>query len=519
MKTLLVFVPSRFDSEEPGRMFGKIVNDKENSVSKFYIIGIQDFPLKINNDILGYFSGTDKDNWQLSKSHSNWINLYLNPLERDTKISYDYCLENIFIDNQKVSLETCHAMVIIYDQLSLLKSEIFVNLTSKDHFSELKEILGKKAIQDEIQKKTWFNIVNEGFLINIALLFLYPIVFLCSVTNMLLPILKYSTLGLHVNGWLENLRWMLNSIIERRRITIKTGNHILATIVDVLLGILMLRLLSANIGNVVPSSILLDNADKVVKSLKGLVNWLMGSPAGLKLNHSFNAVLGKFFLYHIHLWWTFLVVLKPLLDFAFKVLLLFGGLGITFQISIAADLLALVSFHSYCIYVYAARLFNIQVRGLTALFRLFLGKKKNPLRERVDSCEYQPDQLFVGTLIFTILLFLMPTTWVYYSVFTTLRLIMIGLGGTLTRLRFHVQVIPIYTFFNWIFKTKSASSSMNVRLYSRAEGPITLISKTVVSPWSKTWKQCVPDTIKFYPPIEWNAIVKNIIWGQLLYPL
>ncbi|XP_033215633.1 N-acetylglucosaminyl-phosphatidylinositol biosynthetic protein gpi1 isoform X2 [Belonocnema kinseyi] len=420
MKTLLVFVPSRFDSEEPGRMFGKIVNDKENSVSKFYIIGIQDFPLKINNDILGYFSGTDKDNWQLSKSHSNWINLYLNPLERDTKISYDYCLENIFIDNQKVSLETCHAMVIIYDQLSLLKSEIFVNLTSKDHFSELKEILGKKAIQDEIQKKTWFNIVNEGFLINIALLFLYPIVFLCSVTNMLLPILKYSTLGLHVNGWLENLRWMLNSIIERRRITIKTGNHILATIVDVLLGILMLRLLSANIGNVVPSSILLDNAD---------------------------------------------------------------------------------------------------VRGLTALFRLFLGKKKNPLRERVDSCEYQPDQLFVGTLIFTILLFLMPTTWVYYSVFTTLRLIMIGLGGTLTRLRFHVQVIPIYTFFNWIFKTKSASSSMNVRLYSRAEGPITLISKTVVSPWSKTWKQCVPDTIKFYPPIEWNAIVKNIIWGQLLYPL
>lgn len=261
MKTLLVFVPSRFCREEPGRMFGKIVTDKENSVSKFYIIGIQDFPLKLNNDILGYFSGTDNHNLPLSKSHSNWINLYLNPLERDTKISYDYCLENILVDSEKVSLETCHVMVIIYDQLSLLKSEIFVSLTSKDHFSELKEILGKKAIQDEIKRKTWFNVMKEGFMINIALLFFYPIVFLCCVTNVLLPVFKYSTLGLHVNGWLENLKWMLNSIIERRRITIKTGNHILATIVDVVLGILMLKLLSANIGNVAPSSILLDNAD------------------------------------------------------------------------------------------------------------------------------------------------------------------------------------------------------------------------------------------------------------------
>lgn len=70
-------------------------------------------------------------------------------------------------------------------------------------------------------------------------------------------------------------------------------------------------------------------------------------------------------------------------------------------------------------FILISRLFNLQMRGLTALFRLFLGKKKNPLRERVDSCQYQADQLFVGTLLFTILLFLMPTTWVYYTVFTT----------------------------------------------------------------------------------------------------
>lgn len=94
---------------------------------------------------------------------------------------------------------------------------------------------------------------------------------------------------------------------------------------------------------------------KVVTFLKDLINWLMGAPAGLKLNHALNNMLGKFFLYHIHLWWTFLIFMKPVMDFAFEVLVLFGKLGITFQIAIAADLLALVSFHTYCIYVYAAR--------------------------------------------------------------------------------------------------------------------------------------------------------------------
>lgn len=100
-----------------------------------------------------------------------------------------------------------------------------------------------------------------------------------------------------------------------------------------------------------------------METLKDLINWLMGVPAGLKLNHALNNTMGKFFLYHIQLWWTFLIFSKPLLDLAFEVLLLFGRLGVTFQISIVADLLALVSFHTYCIYVYAARYECRSVRG------------------------------------------------------------------------------------------------------------------------------------------------------------
>src|SRR5690349_7707190 len=67
------------------------------------------------------------------------------------------------------------------------------------------------------------------------------------------------------------------------------------------------------------------------------------------------------------------------------------------------------------------RLYQLQVTALIALWRLFRGKKFNPLRRRVDSMNYDAQQLFLGTLLFTALLFLLPTTTVYYAVFLSVR--------------------------------------------------------------------------------------------------
>ena len=55
----------------------------------------------------------------------------------------------------------------------------------------------------------------------------------------------------------------------------------------------------------------LEGADLVVHGLRRLITWLMGAPAGLKLNSVLSHSLGKFFLYHIHLWRTFLHVITP----------------------------------------------------------------------------------------------------------------------------------------------------------------------------------------------------------------
>jgi hypothetical protein len=40
----------------------------------------------------------------------------------------------------------------------------------------------------------------------------------------------------------------------------------------------------------------------LITSLEQLIDWLMGNPAGLKLNKPLNHTLGHFFRYHIYLW-------------------------------------------------------------------------------------------------------------------------------------------------------------------------------------------------------------------------
>ncbi|XP_076235041.1 uncharacterized protein LOC143179612 [Calliopsis andreniformis] len=523
MKNLLIFIPDSLYKEKPGYVFGKVIYDGNKGVNKFYIIGISKVDnldmIKCNSNIIGYYSGTEHKRGYVDKKYLDWINISLQPNISSKEINYDYNIKAIIVNNKRVSTLHCHTVITIYDQVALSRTELF-HQTFGNYFYELMKIVQSKQIEGELKKKGKFTYIKETLLVYHMLLYFYPVLFLNKVTNKLLPILKYSFLGVHVNGWLENVKWMLITIIKNKRFTLKTGNYAFALIIDMLLGIFILQLLLHYFEYTSPSQILLNNAEKVVALLRDLINWLMGAPAGLKLNHVLNNMLGKFFLYHIHLWWTFLIFMKPVMDFAFEILVLFGKLGITFQIAIAADLLAVVSFHAYCIYVYAARLFNIQLKGITALFRLFLGKKKNPLRERVDSCQYQPDQLFVGTLLFTILLFLMPTTWVYYAVFTTLRLALIGFGGFLTRMKFYLQIIPLYTFFKWLFHSYNTRSIVNIKIHShQSEGPIILIMTMVIAPWHYTWDKCIPDTVVKHPPIEWNKIIRNIIWGELLYPL
>jgi phosphatidylinositol glycan class Q protein len=113
-------------------------------------------------------------------------------------------------------------------------------------------------------------------------------------------------------------------------------------------------------------------------------------------------------------------------------------------IALFSDLLSILTLHIYSFYMASARIFNWQYGILLSLFQLFRGKKHNVLRKRIDSCDYDLDQLLLGTILFTLLFFLLPTVIVFYLTFATARMAIITLKAALDTLLACLNHFPLF---------------------------------------------------------------------------
>ena len=184
-----------------------------------------------------------------------------------------------------------------------------------------------------------------------------------------------------------------------------------------------------------------------IAGLRSMIFWLMDWPAGLKLNTELAHFLGHLSRWIIHYWAgksslaeSFcgrLIIsecvdhLKPFLPHVIYLIGFSAFAGATMPISLFSDLLSLLTIHIYCFYAASARIFHWQLSIIVSLFHLFRGKKHNVLRNRIDSCDYDLDQLLLGTILFTLLFFLLPTVAVFYLTFTAARIIIISLKAVL----------------------------------------------------------------------------------------
>lgn len=381
METLLIFVPCALYNEEPGTLYGVVQESKEEYVKAYFIIGkIQGRNRHSGVEqcrIIGYYCKEDAP-FSISLGHE--LDCVLLGL-----CDCEFILHEVLNGGDVVDMsKPCQTICIIYDHQKFILSELLLESTDHsglmygDHFKMLASKLSSEVSLRDSDVHTFSSLIFKRMVSQqIIKLLLCIINILMRCINYVHPVLKYTTLESHLQIFLQSLIWVLQSCSCKKNLSVKVGNYIVAVIVDICSGMLLLYWLSAITSS--PSQLLLESGEVVVRTLRELLEWLMGIPAGLKLNYAFNNMLGQFFLYHINLWWTFLVVAKPLLEVTFYIFLCLGQLGLTFQASILADLLALVSLHIYCIYVYAARLYSLQVSGLVALWRLFLGQKRNPL--------------------------------------------------------------------------------------------------------------------------------------------
>ncbi|CAA7409350.1 unnamed protein product [Spirodela intermedia] len=147
--------------------------------------------------------------------------------------------------------------------------------------------------------------------------------------------------------------------------------------------------------------------------------WLMGVPAGFKLNTELAELFGLVSLNAIQIWstlWFYMGFLfrSTLTGLAFSGMLL----GATIPAALCIDLLKLATLHVTVLHRFISFLYSQQIWALTSLWRLFRGQKWNPLRLRLDSFDYSVEQHVVGSLLFTPILLLLPTTSVFYIFFT-----------------------------------------------------------------------------------------------------
>ncbi|XP_014814321.1 PREDICTED: phosphatidylinositol N-acetylglucosaminyltransferase subunit Q [Calidris pugnax] len=299
----------------------------------------------------------------------------------------------------------------------------------------------------------------------------------------------------------------------------RKANIFVSLLIDVALGMLLVSWLyrKNRIGHLADT--LIPAADHVAEELQDLLQWLMGAPAGLKMNRALDQVLGRFFLYHIHLWISYIHLMSPFIEMILWYVGLSACLGLTVALCILSDIIALLTFHIYCFYVYGARLYCLKIYGLSSLWRLFRGKKWNVLRQRVDSCSYDLDQLFIGTLLFTILLFLLPTTALYYLVFTLLRLLVVIVQGLIHLLVDLIDSLPLYSILLRLCRSYRLAAGVKFRVLEQQDGkPLRLLMQINPLSYGSVVQTYRLPTYSCYPKDSWASLCKKLFLGELIYP-
>lgn len=237
---------------------------------------------------------------------------------------------------------------------------------------------------------------------------------------------------------------------QTRRFTINFKNSFALVILDTILGISFAILISYYADDVVS---FLNRASIyfMEKIVVANIKWLMGWPAGFKLNDNVDSFMGQLFLFYSSKWTEILHTL-PISYHTFIVLTSSTGvLGLSMMLSIISDLLFICSLHIHWFYNGSARIYMHQLQAISGLWKLFRGKKRNVLRNRIDSCHYDIDQLLLGTILFTVLFFLLPTVAIYYLYFSLIRFLVFCVHAIIFSALQILNHFPIYSVLLYIF--------------------------------------------------------------------
>ncbi|CCF56711.1 hypothetical protein KAFR_0B04150 [Kazachstania africana CBS 2517] len=214
-------------------------------------------------------------------------------------------------------------------------------------------------------------------------------------------------------------------------------------------------------------------------SIKKITIFLSNNPFGIKLNEELASFLSELFLWIIE--FTFNGFAKYFVDksnlswFLSLLTQIMCLSGASFGLSLIMDFFSILSLHLYLFYHISGKLYHWQLNCMISLFYLFCGKKRNVLRDRIDHHFFELDQLLMGTLLFLILVFLMPTVLAFYICYTILRLMAMCVEIFLESIIGLINHFPLFALLLRIKDPKRLPGGISIN-WNRTEPGLTIFT-------------------------------------------
>lgn len=319
-------------------------NRSSKTIISYFVIKVAEKVIETKLELLGSVSDG------ISSTNISGIQLLVNEKSKVTKVLHN---------NRKLP-EDHRVLLLNYDKKTFLKSYDEALETSSTDGNFLLFIA--KALKDEDEEAN-----GKSSMSNLSSKSLNFLIGFSSVASKSLqvisPIFKNTMIHRHCTNW-------RNCLTDEHS---KNGFVLL----DVLLGIIFFLIMS----HVQDSGrYFMDSTEFIVNKLRSLLETLDGSPVGLKLNVQLNNFLLSCFMYHVDLWWNFIVIVEPAIHYLFVPITVFGFMGFSFQCAILCDLITLITLHAHCFYIYAAMLYKLELSSIRALLRIVLGRRLNVLK-------------------------------------------------------------------------------------------------------------------------------------------
>ncbi|KAF3987398.1 hypothetical protein FT663_03959 [Candidozyma haemuli var. vulneris] len=240
-------------------------------------------------------------------------------------------------------------------------------------------------------------------------------------------------------------------------------NSIWLIVNDVLIGVTMYRLFTREqepILAILNEKVLNDWA---LQYLGSLIQWVSAEhPYGFKLNDELGQFMGSMFMWTLNAWSAILQITikyasaEPVFGAIKTIFKCICFMGISFSLAALMDYITVVTLHIHFFTVVTTKVYHRQVEALKSLWQLFRGKKYNVLRQRIDNLDeeqFRVDRLLLGTLLFTILVYLLPTTFAFYLLFYVAKAIILTAEKWTNKL---LVVLNMYPIFVLLLKLKNS---------------------------------------------------------------